>query len=74
VDAREVRWYWVSGWRSTLIEVKGRGRREVMGNLWRGNQEGASHLKCKQMKSLIKKKTTQPNSKVKHTKTKSDTK
>jgi len=23
-DVRAVRWEWVSGWRSTLIEVKGR--------------------------------------------------
>jgi hypothetical protein len=38
----------VTGWRSTLIEAKGMGVREDrMGDLWRGNQEGGYHLKCK---------------------------
>jgi hypothetical protein len=41
----------VSGWRSTFIEGKGQGKREVgMGGLWRGNWEGGYHLKYKQIK------------------------
>ena len=36
-DATAVRWEWVNGWRSTLIETKGRGERR-MG--WRGFVEG----------------------------------
>ena len=36
-DARGVRWEWVSGWGSTLIEAKGRGR-EKMG--WGVNGKG----------------------------------
>jgi hypothetical protein len=33
VMSRVVRWEWLSGWRSTLTEEKGRGKE-------RGNQEG----------------------------------
>jgi hypothetical protein len=34
-----VKWEWVSRWRSTLIEVKGREeRRDGMEGFWRGNQ------------------------------------
>jgi len=44
-----MRWEWVNGWRSTLIEAKGRGKGR-MGGLWRGNQEGEYYLKCKQTK------------------------
>ena len=41
-------WEWESGLRSTLIQAKGMGKREDrMGGLWRGNQEGEYHLKCK---------------------------
>lgn len=39
------------GWRSTLIKAKGRG--DEMGDLWRRNQEGGYHSKCKQVKLLI---------------------
>jgi hypothetical protein len=47
---------WEGGWKSTLIEAKGMGKREDgmgwdgMGGLWRGNQEGEYHLKCKLIK------------------------
>jgi hypothetical protein len=40
---------WVTGWRRTLIEAKGR-RRGRKGSLGRGNQEGGYYLKCKQIK------------------------
>jgi hypothetical protein len=41
----------LSGWRSTHKEAKGKGEmRNGMGQLWRGNQEGGYHLKCKQIK------------------------
>jgi hypothetical protein len=50
-----VRKEWVSGWRSTFIEAKGREERENgMEDLWRGNWKGEYHLKCK-WKWLIKK-------------------
>jgi hypothetical protein len=40
-DARGVRWEWMRGWRSTLIEGKGRG--DGKGGLWRENwKEGIS--------------------------------
>jgi hypothetical protein len=39
---------WISGWRSTLIEAKWNGRREMgWGLLQKVNQEGGYHLKCK---------------------------
>jgi hypothetical protein len=38
----------LSGWRSILIETKGkRERGDGMGGLWRGNHEGGYKLKCK---------------------------
>jgi hypothetical protein len=37
MNAREVRWEWVSGWGSTLIEAGGGGG---IGGLQRGNREG----------------------------------
>jgi hypothetical protein len=43
---RVLMWEWVSGWRNSLIEAKERGGKR-MGALWRGNQEGEYHLKCK---------------------------
>jgi hypothetical protein len=46
-----LRWEWVSGWRSTFIETKEKGRgRMGWGVLWRGNQEEGYHLKCKEIK------------------------
>jgi hypothetical protein len=45
---RTVRQECMSGWRSTLIEVKGMGEREDgMGTLQRGNWEGGYHFKYK---------------------------
>jgi hypothetical protein len=48
-DTRVVRWEWVSRWRSTLIDTKGRKERgdAMGGGLWRVNQEGTYNLKCK---------------------------
>jgi hypothetical protein len=55
-DARAMRQEWVSGWRSNLIEGKGRGKRgNRMGGLSRGNRERGYHLKCKWIKWLLKK-------------------
>lgn len=55
-----VMWEFVSGWRSTFIEAKGRGY--LLGGLWRQNWEGDYHLKCKLIKSLInKRKNTAEN-------------
>jgi hypothetical protein len=46
-----VRQEWVNGWKSTLLELKGKGERgNGMRGLWRGNQEGGYHLKCKWIK------------------------
>jgi len=46
---------WVSRLRSTIIEAKGRREKEnEMWGLWKGNWEGEYHLKCKQIKRLIK--------------------
>jgi hypothetical protein len=48
-----VRLEWESGWRTTLIEAKGRGERgdEIEG-LWRGNWVGLYHLNCKKNKMI----------------------
>jgi len=46
-DARGVRQEWMSGWRSSLIKAKGKGRRGIGCGVWRDNQEGVYHLKCK---------------------------
>jgi len=36
---------WVSGWRSTLVEAKGMGKKDdEMGGLWRGNRRGVSFI------------------------------
>jgi hypothetical protein len=41
----------VFGWKSTLIETKmGEERGQRMRELWKGNQEGGYHLKCKSTK------------------------
>jgi hypothetical protein len=41
----------MSGWRRPLIEAKGKEEREGrMRGLWRYNQEGGYHLKCKLIK------------------------
>jgi hypothetical protein len=42
-DAR-MRWEWVDGWGSTLLEAKGMW--DVVRGSWRGEQEGR-HLECK---------------------------
>jgi hypothetical protein len=31
-DARGVRWEWANGWRSTLLETKGSGKGDGMGD------------------------------------------
>jgi hypothetical protein len=44
----------VSGWRSALIEGKGRRKRgNETGMLLRVNQEGGYHFKCEKIKQLI---------------------
>jgi hypothetical protein len=47
----------VDEWEEHPNRGKGRSKREDrMGSVWRGNREVVYHLKCKQIKLLIKKK------------------